>query len=42
MAWTSILDGGYKAQEPSSVIDLSGPEPVVVRSGKGDVSDLLA
>jgi tRNA threonylcarbamoyl adenosine modification protein (Sua5/YciO/YrdC/YwlC family) len=37
-----ILDGGYKANEPSSVIDLSGAEPVVVRVGKGDVSDLLA
>src|SRR5512140_2944307 len=37
-----ILDGGYHANEPSSVIDLSGPEPRVVRAGKGDVSDLLA
>ncbi len=36
-----ILDGGFRANEPSSVIDLSGPEPVVVRVGKGDVSDLL-
>jgi len=37
-----ILDGGYRPNEPSSVIDLSGPEPVVIRAGKGDVSDLLA
>ena len=37
-----ILDGGYKPNDPSSVIDLSGPEPVVVRVGKGDVSDLLS
>jgi len=37
-----ILDGGIRANEASSVIDLSGPEPVVVRVGKGDVSDLLA
>jgi tRNA threonylcarbamoyl adenosine modification protein (Sua5/YciO/YrdC/YwlC family) len=36
-----ILDGGYRANDPSSVIDLSGPEPVVLRVGKGDVSDLL-
>jgi tRNA threonylcarbamoyl adenosine modification protein (Sua5/YciO/YrdC/YwlC family) len=36
-----VLDGGYKANEPSSVIDLTGPEPVVVRQGKGDTSDLL-
>jgi tRNA threonylcarbamoyl adenosine modification protein (Sua5/YciO/YrdC/YwlC family) len=37
-----ILDGGHRANVPSSVIDLSGPEPRVVRVGKGDVSDLLA
>jgi tRNA threonylcarbamoyl adenosine modification protein (Sua5/YciO/YrdC/YwlC family) len=36
-----ILDGGYQANEPSSVIDLTGPEPVVVRQGKGDCGDLL-
>jgi tRNA threonylcarbamoyl adenosine modification protein (Sua5/YciO/YrdC/YwlC family) len=36
-----ILDGGYQPNEPSSVIDLTGPEPVVVRHGKGDTSDLL-
>ena len=36
-----VLDGGYKANEPSSVIDLTGPEPVVVRQGKGDTSDLM-
>jgi tRNA threonylcarbamoyl adenosine modification protein (Sua5/YciO/YrdC/YwlC family) len=36
-----ILDGGYQPNEPSSVIDLSGPRPVVVRQGKGDVSDLF-
>jgi tRNA A37 threonylcarbamoyladenosine synthetase subunit TsaC/SUA5/YrdC len=35
-----ILDGGYQPNEPSSVVDLTGPEPVVVRVGKGDVSDL--
>jgi tRNA threonylcarbamoyl adenosine modification protein (Sua5/YciO/YrdC/YwlC family) len=37
-----ILDGGYKPNEASSVIDLSGPEPVVLRQGKGDVSDLMS
>jgi tRNA threonylcarbamoyl adenosine modification protein (Sua5/YciO/YrdC/YwlC family) len=36
-----ILDGGYQANEPSTVIDLTGPQPVVVRQGKGDASDLL-
>ena len=35
-----ILDGGYKPNEPSTVIDLTGPEPVVVRQGKCDASDL--
>ncbi len=30
------------AVEPSSVMNLSGPEPVVIRAGKGDVSDLVA
>lgn len=37
-----ILDGGYKPNEPSTVIDLTGPEPVVVRQGKGDAGDLFA
>ena len=36
-----ILDGGYRPNEPSTVIDLSGPEPTVLRVGKGDVSDLV-
>ena len=35
-----VIDGGYQLDEPSSVIDLTGPEPVVIREGKGDVSDL--
>ncbi len=36
-----ILDGGYKPNEPSTVVDLTGPEPRVVRQGKGDAADLL-
>jgi tRNA threonylcarbamoyl adenosine modification protein (Sua5/YciO/YrdC/YwlC family) len=36
-----ILDGGYKPNDPSTVIDLTGPEPLVVRQGKGDASDLF-
>ena len=35
-----VLDGGYKPNEGASVVDLSGPEPVVIRVGKGDVSDI--
>jgi tRNA threonylcarbamoyl adenosine modification protein (Sua5/YciO/YrdC/YwlC family) len=36
-----ILDAGYQPNEPSTVVDLTGPEPRVVRQGKGDASDLL-
>ena len=33
-----VIDGGQGGFEPSSVVDLSGAAPVVVRHGKGDVS----
>lgn len=33
-----VLDGGPGGLEPTSVIDLTGEEPVVVRAGAGDVS----
>jgi tRNA threonylcarbamoyl adenosine modification protein (Sua5/YciO/YrdC/YwlC family) len=33
-----VIDGGRGGFEPSSVVDLCGPVPVVVRRGKGDVS----
>ena len=32
-----VIDGGYGDNQPSTIIDLSGPEPVVVREGKGDI-----
>jgi len=32
-----VIDGGYGDNEPSSVIDLSEVEPVIVRSGKGSL-----
>ncbi len=35
-----VVDGGLLANEPSTVVDLSGPEPVIVREGKGDVAAL--
>ena len=35
-----VLDGGYQANEPSTVIDLTGEAPRVVRQGTGDASDL--
>ena len=33
-----VIDGGTSGVEPSSVVDLSGEAPVIVRRGKGDVS----
>ena len=35
-----ILDGGACGIEPTTVIDLSGPEPILIRRGKGDVASL--
>ena len=39
--WQNIVDlvsdGGYGDNQPSTIIDLSGPEPVIVREGKGDI-----
>jgi len=32
----AVIDGGYGDNSPSTIIDLSGEEPVVVREGKGD------
>ena len=33
-----VIDGGHCGVEPTSVLDLSGEEIIVVRRGKGDVS----
>ena len=33
-----ILDGGTCGIEPTTVIDLSEPEPILIRKGKGDIS----
>lgn len=32
-----VIDGGYCGTDPTSVIDLSGDEPVIMRRGKGSV-----
>lgn len=32
----AVIDGGYGDNQASTVIDLSGLEPVVIREGKGD------
>jgi len=31
-----ILDAGILEGEPSTIVDLTGPEPVIIRQGKGD------
>lgn len=36
-----IVDGGEIYPDPSSVIDLTGDSPLVLREGKGDVSPFL-
>ncbi|MFO0727235.1 MAG: L-threonylcarbamoyladenylate synthase [Myxococcota bacterium] len=36
-----VLDGGILEGTPSSVVDWTGDEPVVLREGAGDVSELL-
>jgi tRNA threonylcarbamoyl adenosine modification protein (Sua5/YciO/YrdC/YwlC family) len=33
-----VIDGGTLVSEPSSVIDLTGDTPRILRKGKGDVS----
>lgn len=32
-----VVDGGYGDNQPSTIIDLSGEEPVVIREGKGSL-----
>lgn len=36
-----VIDGGIIAPEHSSIVDLTGDEPEVLRAGKGDVSFLV-
>jgi tRNA threonylcarbamoyl adenosine modification protein (Sua5/YciO/YrdC/YwlC family) len=33
-----VIDGGYGENIASTIIDLTGHEPIVVREGKGDVN----
>lgn len=33
-----VIDGGYGDNQPSTVIDLSGDQPEVLREGKGDLN----
>ncbi|WP_455366480.1 L-threonylcarbamoyladenylate synthase [Kaarinaea lacus] len=36
-----IIDGGFCGIEPTTVVDLVEEEPVVVRQGKGDISQFI-
>lgn len=36
-----IIDGGFGHNEPSTVVDCTGVEPVIVRQGMGDISQYL-
>jgi tRNA A37 threonylcarbamoyladenosine synthetase subunit TsaC/SUA5/YrdC len=33
-----VIDGGACRCEPSTVVDLTGPEPVLVRAGRGSLA----
>jgi len=35
-----VIDGGYGDNEPSTVVDLTESEPIVLREGKGDINFL--
>lgn len=37
----AVIDGGAGGLEPSSVVDLSGDEVVILREGKGDTSAMV-
>jgi tRNA threonylcarbamoyl adenosine modification protein (Sua5/YciO/YrdC/YwlC family) len=37
-----VIDGGYCGFTPSTIIDCTGAEPLVVRQGKGDVEAFLS
>jgi tRNA A37 threonylcarbamoyladenosine synthetase subunit TsaC/SUA5/YrdC len=33
-----VIDGGAGTLEPTTIIDLTGPEPVLMRLGRGDAA----
>jgi tRNA A37 threonylcarbamoyladenosine synthetase subunit TsaC/SUA5/YrdC len=37
-----VLDGGSCGTEPTTVVDLTGPAPVIVREGKGALAPFAA
>lgn len=36
-----VIDGGYCGMEATSVVDLTGDEPAIIREGCGDISDFV-
>ena len=36
-----FVDGGACGYDPTSIVDLTGPSPEVLRVGKGDVSGMV-
>jgi len=32
-----VIDGGFGGNVPSTIIDITGPEPLVIREGKGSL-----
>lgn len=36
----AVVDGGYCGIEPTSVVDLTGPVPEIIRRGRGDLAQL--
>lgn len=37
----AVIDGGYGDNVASTIIDLSGYEPIIIREGKGDIDIIL-
>lgn len=37
-----VIDGGYGGIEPTTVVDLTAAEPVVVRQGRGEISAFIS
>jgi L-threonylcarbamoyladenylate synthase len=42
VAAAAVVDGGELPGTPSTVLDLAGPQPIVLREGAGAVTDALA
>ncbi|RED99831.1 L-threonylcarbamoyladenylate synthase [Marinoscillum furvescens] len=36
-----IIDGGFGSNQPSTVVDCTGDEPIIIRQGMGDISQYL-